>query len=75
MFDLRSHLLARHRLGPWRAFSVIRSGACIDLPGSGHARSDMSDHEDDSLVARGALGSRVRRTADRDDDLISLAKI
>jgi hypothetical protein len=28
----------------------------------------MSDHEDDSPAARGALGSRARRTADRDDD-------
>jgi hypothetical protein len=28
----------------------------------------MSDHEDDTPAARGALGSRARRTADRDDD-------
>ena len=39
MFDLRRHQRARHRLGPRRAFTVTRSGACIDLPGSGHARS------------------------------------
>jgi hypothetical protein len=51
-----------------RAFTVTRSGAGIDLPGFGHARSDMSDHEDDAPAARGALGSRARRTADRDDD-------
>jgi hypothetical protein len=67
MFDLRSHLRARHRLGPRRAFTVTRSGAGIDLPGFGHGRSDMSDHEDDAPAARGALGSRARRTADRDD--------
>jgi len=68
MFDLRSHLRARHRLGPRQAFTVTRSGAGIDLPGFGHGRSDMSDHEDDAPAARGALGSRARRTADRDDD-------
>jgi hypothetical protein len=28
----------------------------------------MSDREDDAPAARGALGSRARRTADRDDD-------
>jgi hypothetical protein len=28
----------------------------------------MSDHEDDAPAARGTLGSRARRTADRDDD-------
>ena len=39
IFDLRRHQRARHRLGPRRAFTVTRSGACIDLPGSGHARS------------------------------------
>jgi len=59
MFDLRS---------PRSPLPVTRSGAGIDLPGSGHARSDMSDHEDDAPAARGALGSRARRTADRDDD-------
>ena len=59
MFDLRSPLRARHRLGPRRAFTVTRSGAGIDLPGFGHGRSDMSDHEDDAPAARGALGSRA----------------
>ena len=44
MFDLRSHLRHRHRLGPRRAFTVTRSGAGIDPPGFGHGRSDMSDH-------------------------------
>jgi hypothetical protein len=48
--------------------TVTRSGAGIDLPGFGHARNDMSDHEDDAPAARGTLGSRARRTADRDDD-------
>ena len=32
----------------------------------------MSDHEDDAPAARGALGSRARRTADRDDDLTNI---
>jgi hypothetical protein len=68
MFDLCRPQRARHRLGPRRAFTVTRSGAGIDLPGFGHARSDMSDHEDDAPAARGALGSRARITADRDDD-------
>ncbi len=68
MFDLGSHLRVRHRLGPRRTFTVTRSGAGIDLPGSGHARSDMSDHEDDAPAARGAFGSRARRTTDSDDD-------
>jgi len=31
MFDLRRHLRARPPLGPRRAFTVTRSGACIDL--------------------------------------------
>jgi hypothetical protein len=54
MFDLRS---------PHSPLPVTRSGACIDLPGSGHDSSDMSDHEDDAQAARGALG-----TADSNDD-------
>jgi hypothetical protein len=62
---------ARHRLGPRRAFTVTRSEAGIDLPGFGHGRSDMSDHEDDAPAARGALGSRTRLTANRDDDIAS----
>jgi hypothetical protein len=67
MFDL---CRPRHRLGNrgCRAFTITRSGACIDLPGFGHGRNDMSDHEDDVQAACGALGSRTRRTADRDDD-------
>jgi hypothetical protein len=48
--------------------ALTRSGACVDLPGFGHGRSDMSDREDDAPAARGALGSRARRTADRDDN-------
>jgi hypothetical protein len=28
----------------------------------------MSDREDDDMAARGTLGSRTRRSADRDDD-------
>jgi hypothetical protein len=59
MFDLRS---------PRSPLPVTRSGAGIDLPGSGHARSDMSDHEEDDPAARGALGGRARRTADRHDE-------
>jgi hypothetical protein len=51
-----------------RAFALTRSGAGVDLPGFGRGRSDMSDREDDAPAARGALGSRARRTADRDDD-------
>jgi hypothetical protein len=51
-----------------RAFALTRSGAGVDLPGFGHAHSDLSDREDDAPVARGALGSRARRSADRDDD-------
>jgi hypothetical protein len=68
MFDLCRPQRVHHRLGPRRAFTVTRSGACIDLPDFGHTRSDMSDHEDDAPAARGALGSHARRTADRDDD-------
>ena len=51
-----------------RAFALTRSGAGVDLPGFGRGRSDMSDREEDAPAARGALGSRARRTADRDDD-------
>jgi hypothetical protein len=58
MFDLRS---------PHSPLPVTRSGACIDLPGSGHDSRDMSDHEDDAQAARGALGSPVICTADIND--------
>jgi hypothetical protein len=68
MFDLCRHLRDSHSLGPRRAFTVTHSGAGIDLTGSGPARSDMSDHEDDDPAARGDLGSREHRTADDDDD-------
>jgi hypothetical protein len=51
-----------------RAFALTRSGAGVDLPGFGRGRTDMSDREDDAPAARGVLGSRTRRTADRDDD-------
>jgi hypothetical protein len=51
-----------------RAFALTRSGAGVDLPGFGRGRSDMSDREDDAPAARGALGSRARRTTDSDDD-------
>jgi hypothetical protein len=68
MFDLCRPQRARHRLGPRRAFTVTRSGAGIDLPGFGHARSDMSDREDDAPAARGVLGSHTRRSATSDDD-------
>jgi hypothetical protein len=50
------------------AFALTCSGACVDLPGFGRGRSDMSDREDDVLAARGTLGSRTRRSADCDDD-------
>jgi hypothetical protein len=53
---------SRNRL---RALAITRSGAGIDLPGFGH---DMSDREDDGPAARGALGGRARRSADREDD-------
>jgi hypothetical protein len=49
-----------------RAFALTRSGAGVDLPGFGRGRSDMSDLEDASPVARGALGGRAR--ADRHDE-------
>jgi hypothetical protein len=51
-----------------RAFALTRSGAGVDLPGFGRDRSDMSDSEDDAPAVRGPLGSRTRRSADRDDD-------
>jgi len=51
-----------------RAFALTRSGAGVDLPGFGHGRSDMSDREDDAPAARGALGGRAGRTADRHDE-------
>jgi hypothetical protein len=51
-----------------RAFALTCSGAGVDLPGFGRGRSNMPDCEDDVLAARGALGSRTRRSADRDDD-------
>jgi hypothetical protein len=50
-----------------RAFALTCSGAGVDLPGFGRGRSNMSDCEDDVLAARGALGSRTHRSADRDD--------
>jgi hypothetical protein len=68
MFDLCRPQRARHCLGPRRTFTVTRSGAGIDLPGFGRARIDMSDLEDDAQDARGDLGSRTRRSANRDDD-------
>ena len=49
-------------------FALTRSGAGVDLPGSGHGSIDMCDGEDDAQAARGALGSCAPRTADRDDD-------
>jgi hypothetical protein len=67
MFDLCRPQRTRHHLGPRRAFTVTRSGAGIDLPCFGHARNDMSDHEDNYQDARGALVSRLRHTADCDD--------
>jgi hypothetical protein len=51
-----------------RASALTCSGAGVDLPGFGRGRSDMSDCEDDVLAARGALGSRTCRSADRDHD-------
>jgi hypothetical protein len=51
-----------------RTFALTRSGAGVDLPGFGRGRIDMSDREDDAPAVRGALGSRARCTADRDDD-------
>jgi hypothetical protein len=51
-----------------RAFALTRSGAGVNLPGFGHGRSDMSDREEDASAARGVLGGRARRTADRHDD-------
>ena len=61
---------ARPPSDPWdrRAFALTCSGAGVDLPGFGRGRSDMSDREDDAPAARGALGSRTRRSADSDDD-------
>jgi hypothetical protein len=32
------------------AFALTRSGACVDLPGFGRCRSDMSDQEDAQVV-------------------------
>jgi hypothetical protein len=52
-----------------RVFALTYSGAGVDLPGFGRGRSDMSDCEDHVLTARGALGSRTRFSAHRDDDL------
>jgi hypothetical protein len=51
-----------------RAFALTYSGAGVDLPGFGRGRSDMSVCEDDVVAVRGALDSRTRRSADRDDD-------
>ena len=59
----RSRNSAHHR-----ALAITCSGAGVDLPGFGHGRRDMSDHEDHALAARGALGSRVHRTANSNDD-------
>ena len=59
---------ARHRQFPAarRVLAITRSGAGIDLPAFGRGRS-MSDREDDAPAARGGLGSRASRTADRED--------
>jgi hypothetical protein len=51
-----------------RVSALTCSGAGVDLPGFGRGCRDMSDCEDDVLAARGALGSRTRRSADRDHD-------
>jgi hypothetical protein len=48
-----------------RSFALTRSGACVNLPGFRRGRSDMSDHDDDGPVARSALGSLARRSADQ----------
>ena len=48
------------------AFALTRSGACVDLPGFGRVRSDMSDQEDDQTV-RGTLGGCACRTVERND--------
>jgi hypothetical protein len=56
-----------------RAFALTRSGACVDLPGFGRDCSDMSDSEDDVPAVRGPLGSRTRRSADRDDMMTVIA--
>jgi hypothetical protein len=58
---------ARPVLAERRVFALTRSGAGVDLPGFGRGRSDMSDRDDDGPAARGALGSRARRTAERED--------
>ena len=42
-----------------RGFALTRSGAVVDLPGFGRGLSDMSDREDNSPAARGALSSRT----------------
>jgi hypothetical protein len=48
-----------------RVFALTRSGAGVDLPGFRRCRSDMSDRDDDSPVARCALGSHARHSADQ----------
>jgi len=66
---------ARLPPGERRALAITRSGAGIDLPGFGRARRDMSDREEDApasreedaQASRGTLGSRARRTAERED--------
>ena len=63
--DLRRPRRTRSR---YRALAITRSGAGVDLPGFGRGRSDMSDREEDAPAARGALGGRARRTADRHVD-------
>jgi hypothetical protein len=51
-----------------RSFALTRSGAGVDLPGFRRGSIDMSDREVDTPVARGALGGRARRPADRHDE-------
>ena len=56
-----------------RVFALTRSGAGVDLPGLRRGRSDMSDREEDTPAASGALGGSARSTADRhDEDIIVL---
>jgi hypothetical protein len=58
----------RRNQSRYRALAITRSVAGVYLPGFGRSRSDMSDSEEGSPAARGALGGRARRTADHHDE-------
>jgi hypothetical protein len=57
-----------HTRSCYRAHAITSSGAGVDLPGFGLCSSYMSDREEGSPAAHGALGGSARTTADCHDE-------